>query len=271
MTEKTGQLYICATPIGNLEDITLRALRALKEVDLIAAEDTRHTLKLLSHYDIKTPMTSYHEHNKRQKGQQLMDKLLGGASIALVSDSGMPGISDPGNELILLCHDRKIPVTICPGASAGISALVLSGFSAQSYTFEGFLPRANQKRKAVLEQLANERRTIVLYEAPHRLAAALKELHAYLGDRQVAVVRELTKRFEEVKFGSFSEMAGFYEKNPPKGEFVLVIKGVAAAKEMFSVEHYIELGLTENEAMKKAAKDRGVAKNVVYKEYKIKK
>ena len=274
MTENKGQLYICATPIGNLEDITLRVLRILQEVDLIAAEDTRHTLKLLNHYDIKTPMTSYHEHNEAAKSAYLTNKLLGGANIALVSDSGMPGISDPGRELIRRCHQLQIPMQICPGASAGISALVLSGLCDGRHAFEGFLPRDKKKRKEILTNLATEHRTIILYEAPHRLLAALQELYDHLGDRQIAVVREITKKFEEVRQGDLSEMIEFYSKNAAKGEFVLIIEGCAPATQtwpddiMFHVEHYVEMGFSEMEAMKKAAKDRGVAKSEVYRTYK---
>jgi len=274
MIESKGQLYICATPIGNLEDITLRVLRILQEVDLIAAEDTRHTLKLLNHYDIKTPMTSYHEHNETNKATQLASKLLDGASIALVSDSGMPGISDPGHDLIKRCHELQIPVTICPGASAGISALVLSGISARRYAFEGFLPREKKKRREILGSLVNEVRTIILYEAPHRLLATLRELYEHLDERQIAIVREITKKFEEIKQESLTEMIEYYDKNPAKGEFVLIIEGAVKAVQdwpedvMFHVEHYVEMGLSEMEAMKKAAKDRGVAKSEVYRVYK---
>ncbi|MCL2574208.1 MAG: 16S rRNA (cytidine(1402)-2'-O)-methyltransferase [Defluviitaleaceae bacterium] len=275
MNEKKGQLYICATPIGNLEDITLRALRILQEVDLIAAEDTRHTLKLLNHYDIKTPMTSYHEHNETTKSKQLTDKLLGGTNIALVSDSGMPSISDPGHELIELCHELDIPVTICPGASAGISALVLSGMDTGKYAFEGFLPREKKKRSAVLVNLAKEQRTTVIYEAPHRLSSALKELYDNLGDRQIAVVREITKKFEEVRRGSLSEMVIHYSEHPPRGEFVLIIEGSEPVAKnypddiMFHVEHYLKMGYSEMDAMKKAAKDRGVSKSEIYRTYKV--
>ena len=269
-----GQLYICATPIGNLEDITLRVLRTLREVDLIAAEDTRHTLKLLNHYDIKTPMTSYHEHNEATKSESLTQKLLDGANIALVSDSGMPGISDPGRELIRKCHELQIPMQICPGASAGISALVLSGLCARRYAFEGFLPREKKKRRAALASIATEQRTIVLYEAPHRLLSALQELYEHLGDREIAVVREITKKFEEVRRGNLAEIIKYYDENAIKGEFVLVVKGSVPSVEnwpkdiMFHVEHYVEMGMSEMEAMKKAAKDRGVAKSEVYKAYK---
>ena len=274
MNENRGKLYICATPIGNLEDITLRVLRILQEVDLIAAEDTRHTLKLLNHYDIKTPLTSYHEHNEATKSESLTDRLLGGSNIALVSDSGMPGISDPGGALIRRCHELQIPVQICPGASAGISALVLSGLCARRYAFEGFLPREKKKRRETLVSLATEQRTIVLYEAPHRLLTVLQEIYEHLGDREIAVVREITKKFEEVRCGSLTEIIEHYSENVIKGEIVLIIEGAEPIVEnwpadiMFHVEHYVEMGLSEMEAMKRAAKDRGVAKSEIYKVYK---
>jgi len=273
--QKPGQLYICATPIGNLEDITLRVLRILREVDLIAAEDTRHTLKLLNHYDIKTPMTSYHEHNEQTKSENLVEKLMCGTNIALVSDSGMPGISDPGRELINRCHQLQIPMHICPGASAGISALVLSGFDSRRYAFEGFLPRDKKKRRASLANLVTEQRTIVIYEAPHRLLTALQELHKHLGDREIAVVREITKKFEEAKRRRLSEAIEHYSENAAKGELVLIVEGAEPAVEnwpediMFHVEHYVEMGMSEMDAMKKAAKDRGVAKSEIYKAYKL--
>ena len=280
--EKNGQLYICATPIGNLEDITLMVLRILKEVDFIAAEDTRHTLKLLNYYDIKTPITSYHEHNKLKKGKELLDKLMAGASIALVSDSGMPGISDPGRDIISLCHSMHIAVSVCPGASAGISALVISGFCSRRYAFEGFLPSQKKFRKAALESLAYETRTIILYESPHRLLTTLNELYQSLGDREIAIARELTKKFEEISFGQLSELLKHYEENLPKGEFVLIIKGAAQVKGIESlhqsfdgdviahVKHYVGMGSSEMDAMKKVAKDRGLSKGEVYRLYKIK-
>jgi len=275
MNEKNkGQLYICATPIGNLEDITLRVLRILREADLIAAEDTRHTLKLLNHYDIKTPMTSYHEHNEATKCRQLTDKLLSGTNIALVTDSGMPGISDPGHELIRRCHELQIPMQICPGASAGISALILSGLCTRRYAFEGFLPRDKKKRRAALTNLVSEQRTIVLYEAPHRLLSALQELHEHMGDREIAVVREITKKFEEVRRCSLSEAIKHFNANPARGEFVLIVEGAAPTVDnwpeniMFHVEHYVEMGMSEMDAMKRAAKDRGVSKSEIYRIYK---
>lgn len=272
MTDSQGVLYICATPIGNLEDITLRVLRVLGEADLIAAEDTRHTAKLLNHYEIKTPMTSYHENNKDSKGAYLLERLEGGSSVALVSDSGMPCISDPGRELVMLCHARGINVTVCPGASAGLSALVLSGFCARPHVFEGFLPKGGPARKKVLASLADEPRTIVLYEAPHRLLTTLADLEKALGNREMAAAREITKKFEEVIHGKISKIVDLYKDKPPKGEFVLVVKGLEKAQADYPEdlkEHlakYVSQGLSEKEAMKKAASDRGLAKSQVYNE-----
>ena len=273
---QTGGLYVCATPIGNLEDISLRVLRVLQEVDLIAAEDTRHSLKLLNHYSIKTPLTSYHEHNAQDKGKKLLDKLLSGTKIALVSDAGMPGISDPGTDLIHLCRINDIPITICPGATAGITALVLSGMDSRRYVFEGFLPHGKagkKKRKAVIDSLVGEHRTIVLYEAPHRLVSTMQELKEHLGDRQVSAVRELTKKYEEIKQGSLSELAEFYTENPPRGEFVLIIEAAPQTLKnwpddiVFHVEHYMQNGMKQMDAIKQAAKDRGVSKSKIYSQY----
>lgn len=276
--ENNGKLYVCATPIGNLEDITLRVLRVLREVDLIAAEDTRHTLQLLNHYGIKTPLTSYHEHNKGKKGRQIVDKLLNGLSLALVTDSGMPGISDPGYELISICHEEGIPVTICPGATAGISGLVLSGICPRRYVFEGFLPREGRQRKEALATLVKEYRTVVLYEAPHRLVVTLSDLLESLGERKAATVREITKKFEEVRKGNLTDLIRHYEENIPRGEFVIVLEGSSKSdnadypKDLTEhVEYHLINGLDEKDAMKKAAKDRGISKSEVYSMYKLKK
>jgi len=270
-----GTLYICATPIGNLEDITLRVLRVLAEVDLIAAEDTRHTLKLLNHYEIKTPLTSYHENNKNSKGGFLIQKLMDGANVALVSDSGMPAISDPGRDLVQLCYENEIAVTVCPGASAGLSALVLSGFKAQPHVFEGFLPRGDGDKREVLQLLAAERRTMIFYEAPHRLVETLKYMRQILGDRQIAVVREITKKYEEVKHGSISKMEQIFTDTPPKGEFVIVVENsTQIQKNEFPQdlnEHmqiYISQGFNEKQAMKMVASDRGIGKSAIYNELK---
>ncbi len=273
----TGTLFICGTPIGNIEDITLRCLRTLKECDLIAAEDTRQSVKLLNHYDIKTPLTSYHEHNKAEKGPKLLARLLEGKNIALVTDAGMPGISDPGEDMIRLCHENGVPVTVVPGATAAVTALVLSGLSSRSYVFEGFLPSGKNARKQVLEGLKNQTATIILYEAPHHLKNTLKELVDTLGSRPAACVKELTKRYENVNKLPLDELAAYYEQNEPKGEFVIVIEGreyrdieeekQAEAAQMTIEQHfkmYIDKGMDEKSAMKAVAKDRGIGKREVY-------
>ena len=270
-----GMLYICATPIGNLEDITLRVLRVLGEVELIAAEDTRHTAKLLAHYEIKTPMTSYHENNKVEKGAYLIERMLDGANIALVSDSGMPCISDPGRELVFACYEAGIVVTVCPGASAGLTGLVLSGFRARPHVFEGFLPRDKSNRKKLLFALANETRTMVFYEAPHRLLATLAEMHEHLGNRKIALCRELTKKFEEVMHGTISEVMNNFSNKQPKGEFVIVMEGTDGTPTQYfnditsHVEQYLNQGYSEMEAMKLVAKDRGLSKRQVYGKIKV--
>lgn len=275
-------LYVCGTPIGNLEDITLRVLRILKEVDLIAAEDTRQSVKLLNYYNIKTPLTSYHEHNKESKGPQLIAKLKEGIDIAIVTDAGMPGISDPGEDLIRLCYENDIEVTVVPGATAVVTALVLSGLNARSYIFEGFLPKNKKQRKEVLERAKNEVRTIVFYEAPHHLKQTLKELYEYCGNRNAAVVRELTKKHETVQRATLGEIKEYYDENEPKGEFVIVIEGADVSdikseenikfENMTVTEHfemYISQGMDEKTAMKTVAKDRGIGKRDVYNEVKI--
>ncbi len=274
-------LYVCGTPIGNLEDITLRALRTLEEVDLIAAEDTRQSVKLLNHYNIKTPLTSYHEHNKEAKGHQLISMLKDGKNIAIVTDAGMPGISDPGEDLIRLCYENNVDVTVVPGATAVITALVLSGLNARSYIFEGFLPKNKKQRKEILEKLKNETRTTVFYEAPHHLVNTLEEIYEYAGNRNAAVVRELTKKHETVERNSLSNILEHFKNNEPKGEFVIVVEGAsvsdviaekaAAFDEMTILEHfnkYIAEGLDEKSAMKAVAKDRGIGKRDVYNEVK---
>lgn len=274
-------LYICGTPIGNMEDITLRAIRILGEVDLIAAEDTRQSVKLLNHFDIKTPLTSYYEHNKETKGPQLINMLKEGKNIALVTDAGMPCISDPGEDLIRLCYENDIEVTAVPGPTAVITALALSGLSTRSYIFEGFLPKNKKQRAEVLSRLENETRTTVFYEAPHHLLNTLKDIYEYAGDRQAAVERELTKRHEKVNRGSLKEIISYFENNEPRGEFVIVVDGVskedikasrmAEINEMPITEHfnsYIAKGMDEKSAMKQVAKDRGIGKRDVYKEIK---
>ena len=272
-----GTLYLCATPIGNLEDITLRVLRLLKECDVIAAEDTRHTLGLLNHFDIHTPLTSYHEHNKVQKGAKLIEMLKEGKNIALVTDAGMPGISDPGADMVALCREEGINVTVAPGAIAGITALVLSGLPTRRFSFEGFLPYDKKERREVLKSIEKETRTIIFYEAPHHLKDTLKELYNTLGDRNVACIRELTKRYEEVKKEPLSTLIKYYDENQPKGEFVVIVEGLSreelrkseieSFEEMTIEDHmlmYTEKGMSEKDAMKQVAKDRGVSKRDIY-------
>ncbi len=274
----SGTLYLCATPIGNLEDMTFRAVRILQEVDLIAAEDTRNSVKLLNHFDIHTPMTSYHEYNKYDKGRRLVEKLLEGSSIALITDAGTPGISDPGEELVKMCHDAGICVTAVPGPAACITALTISGLPTRRFVFEAFLPSDKKERENVLRTLEREQRTIVVYEAPHRLIKTLKLLAERLGgERRVSVCRELTKRHETVFRASLAEAASYYDVNEPKGECVLVIEGMsreAAEQEERGkwadmsiedhMEYYLSQGLDRKEAMKRTAKDRGVPKREIY-------
>lgn len=278
--EKSGILYLCATPIGNLEDITLRTLRVLKAVDLIAAEDTRHSLKLLNHFGIKTPMTSYHEHNKIEKARYLVEQLKKGLSVALITDAGTPGISDPGEELVRQCYEAGVPLTALPGPAACITALITSGLETRRFCFEAFLPYDKKERARVLEELRGETRTIVLYEAPHHLRKTLAELKETLGgERHLTVCRELTKRFEERLPVTLEEAVMFYEQNEPRGEFVLVIQGrdireleAEKVRDWGRVpleEHlrqYLSLGLSKKEAMKQMAKDRGVSRRDIYQE-----
>ena len=221
----TGTLYLCATPIGNLEDITFRVLRTLKEVDLIAAEDTRNSIKLLNHFEIKTPMTSYHEFNKIEKAYQLVDKIKAGQNVALITDAGTPGISDPGEDIVRICYEEGVPVTSLPGAAACITALTMSGRPTRRFAFEAFLPRDKKQRQEVIEELKNETRTIILYEAPHHLVKTITELYNALGDRELTVCRELTKKHEEKQQTTFSELLEYSKENEPRGEYVLVICG----------------------------------------------
>lgn len=274
-----GILYLCATPIGNLEDMTFRVIRALKEVDLIAAEDTRNSIKLLNHFEIKTPMTSYHEYNKIEKGHKLVEKLQEGMNIALITDAGTPGISDPGEELVKMCYEAGIEVTSLPGAAACITALTLSGLSTRRFAFEAFLPTDKKEHQEVLKELQEETRTMILYEAPHRLLKTLKELEEVFGsDRKLTVCRELTKKHETAFQTTFSEAIAHYEETEPRGECVLVIEGksreqirqeeVDKWEEMSLKEHmdfYEKQGIDRKEAMKRVAKDRGMAKRDVYK------
>ena len=267
---KTGKLYLCATPIGNLEDITLRVLRTLKEVDLIAAEDTRNSIKLLNHFDIKTPMTSYHEYNKIDKGHVLVEKMLAGTDIALITDAG--------EELAAMCYEAGIEVTSLPGPAACITALTLSGLHTRRFAFEAFLPADKKERKIILEELSNETRTIILYEAPHRLVRTLGELREALGNRRMTLCRELTKKHETAFRTTIDDLIGFYKDEKPLGECVLVIEGRsrsemeaekrASWEEISIPEHvamYEQQGNSRKDAMKLAAKDRGVSKRDIYK------
>lgn len=268
-----GILYICPTPIGNLEDITIRTLKVLEEVDLIAAEDTRHTLKLLNHYDIKKPLISYHEHNKKVKGELLLEKLREGIKIALVTDAGMPGISDPGEDIIKLCIQNEIEIVALPGATASILALILSGFPTDKFVFEGFLPSKDKDRKNRLEELKNEKRTIILYEAPHRLQSLLRDMLEVFGNRNISISRELTKIHEETFRGTISEAQEKFSQNV-KGEFVIVVEGTKSTEEdpyenisiKDHIKAYMEEGLSKKEAVKKVARERNIPKNLVYKE-----
>ena len=275
-----GMLYLCATPIGNLEDITFRVLRTLKEVDLIAAEDTRNSIKLLNHFEIKTPMTSYHEFNKVEKAKVLVQKLLSGKNIAVITDAGTPGISDPGEELVRHSHEAGIKVTSLPGAAACITALTMSGRPTRRFAFEAFLPADKQERKEVLSELVNETRTIIIYEAPHRLVRTLKELEQVLGkERQLTICKELTKRYENTFLTTIQEALSYYDINEPRGEYVLVIEGKKrsdiikekqAEWESMSIKDHVDMyigqGMDKKEAMKAVAKDRGVSKRDIYQE-----
>ncbi len=273
----SGTLYLCATPIGNLEDITLRCIRILKEADLIAAEDTRNSIKLLNHFGIKTPMTSYHEYNKAGKGHKLVERLKAGEDVALITDAGTPGISDPGEDLVKLCREEGIPVTAVPGAAACITALTISGLPTRRFAFEAFLPADKKERQAVLKEMENESRTMVVYEAPHRLVRTLKNLKEVLGNRRIRICRELTKKHEDVFAATIEEAAAYYEQQEPRGECVIVIEGksreeLAAGErarweEMSIAEHmeyYMDGGMEKKEAMKQVARDRGVGKREIY-------
>ena len=275
-----GKLYLCATPIGNLDDMTFRVLETLKSVDLIAAEDTRNSIKLLNHFDIHTEMTSYHEYNKYDKAQYLIQKMQEGLDIALITDAGTPAISDPGEVLVDECHKAGIIVTSLPGPAACITALTLSGLSTRRFCFEGFLPSATEDkkgRKRILEDLKDESRTMIVYEAPHHLKAALDDLYEALGDRRISICRELTKKFEEVRPTTIADAISFYKENEPRGEYVLVIEGKSLEEqeeekrsswqEMSIEDHmkyYEDQGISHKDAMKKVAADRGVGKREIY-------
>ncbi len=273
----TGTLYICATPIGNLQDMTPRVVETLRMVDVIAAEDTRNSIRLLNHFDIHTPMTSYHEYNKIGKARQLVGQLQGGQNIALITDAGTPAISDPGEVLVQMCQEGGVPVTSLPGPSACITALTLSGLSTRRFCFEGFLPADRKEKRMVLQELARESRTMVLYEAPHHLVRTLEELKETLGDRHVTLCRELTKKFETVMPTTLDGALEHYTREQPKGEYVLVVQGksreekrkeeIVSWEELGIEEHmalYERQGVDHKEAMKQVAKDRGVSKREIY-------
>lgn len=272
-----GKLFLCATPIGNLGDMTPRVIETLETVDVIAAEDTRNSIKLLNHFNIKTPMTSYHEYNKVEKAENLIAQMQAGKNIALITDAGTPAISDPGEVLVQKCQEAGIVVTSLPGPAACITALTLSGLSTRRFCFEGFLPADKKERKAVLEDLKIESRTMILYEAPHHLKGTLKELYDALGNRRITLCRELTKKFETIFPTTLEEALEYYESNDPRGEYVLVLEGKshqqkaeekqALALEIPIEEHmkmYEDKGIDRKEAMKLVAKDRGISKRDVY-------
>lgn len=273
----SGTLYLCATPIGNLQDMTERVLLTLKEVDLIAAEDTRNRIRLLNHFEIRTPMTSYHEYNKVEKAHYLVAQLLTGKNIALITDAGTPAISDPGEVLVAECQKAGVPVTSLPGCCACVTALTLSGLSTRRFCFEGFLPTDKKEKAFVLEELARETRTMILYEAPHHLKRTLSELLETLGERRITLCRELTKKFETIMPTTLEGAADYYEENEPKGEYVLVIEGKSRKEieeeqqkswESMSIEEhmafYEKQGIDRKSAMKKVAADRGVGKREIY-------
>lgn len=272
-----GTLYLCATPIGNLEDMTFRVIRTLKEVELIAAEDTRNTIKLLNHFEIKTPMTSYHEYNKIDKARYLVEKMLSGTNIALVTDAGTPGISDPGEEIVKQAYKAGITVTSLPGACACVTALTLSGLSTRRFAFEAFLPTDKKERKIILESLKTETRTTIIYEAPHHLKATLSELYSYIGDRKITLCKELTKLHETVQQMTIASAIEYYGTTAPKGEYVMVIEGISQQEleeksiqewEKITIEEhmnkYLTQGMDKKAAMKQVALDRGIPKREVY-------
>ncbi len=277
MSDMTGTLFLCATPIGNLSDMTPRVIETLQEADVIAAEDTRNSMKLLNYFDIKTPMTSYHEYNKVEKADQIITWLQAGKNIALITDAGTPAISDPGEILVAKCMEAGIPVTSLPGSCACITALTLSGLPTRRFCFEGFLPADKKERKYILEELKNETRTIILYEAPHHLKKTLKQLYEELGERRVTLCRELTKKFETVFPTTLEEALCFYEENEPRGEYVIVLEGISRRHlqkekqqmwESLTIEEHMQKyesqGMEKKEAMKKVAADRGISKRDVY-------
>ena len=272
-----GILYLCATPIGNLGDITVRVIETLQNVDLIAAEDTRNSIKLLNHFNIKVPMTSYHEYNKIEKARELIDKISSGMNIALITDAGTPAISDPGETLVQMCQEADIKVTSLPGASACITALTLSGLSTRRFSFEGFLPADKKERKEILEEMYNESRTMIVYEAPHHLMKALQDIYVVLGNRRITLCRELTKKFETILPTTLEDALIKYTEEEPRGEYVIVIEGVSLKDKKkekmdswqeMAIEQHMEIyendGIDHKEAMKLVAKDRGISKRDVY-------
>ena len=272
-----GTLFLCATPIGNLKDMTPRVVETLGQVDVIAAEDTRNSIKLLNHFEIKTPMTSYHEYNKVEKAKQLIGQLQAGKNIALITDAGTPAISDPGEVLVQMCHEAGVQVTSLPGPAACITALTLSGLSTRRFCFEGFLPSEKKEKLEILEELKEETRTMILYEAPHHLVRTLEELYQTLGNRRITLCRELTKKFETVIPTTLEAALAMYEEEQPRGEYVLVLEGKSlqekkkeqiASWETMSIEEHMEYytsqGMDEKNAMKQVAKDRGVSKRDIY-------
>ena len=276
-TSETGTLYLCATPIGNLEDMTFRVIKTLKEVDLIAAEDTRNTIKLLNHFEIKTPMTSYHEYNKIDKAKYLVEKMLNGTNIALVTDAGTPGISDPGEEIVKQAYQAGITVTSLPGACACITALTLSGLSTRRFSFEAFLPTDKKERKFILDSLKTETRTTIIYEAPHHLKSTLAELYSYIGNRKITLCRELTKLHETIQQMTLESAIEYYNTTAPKGEYVMVIEGISHRQleeqsiqewEKITIQEHMDIYLTQGmdkkSAMKQVAADRGIPKREVY-------
>lgn len=275
MNEKPtpGILYVVSTPIGNLGDMTYRAVNTLKEVDLIAAEDTRTTHNLLAHYDIATPATPYHQHNVRKKTEKLIGELMSGKNVAVVSDAGTPGISDPGHELVEACIDKGITITGIPGPNAMIDALVISGIATLRFSFEGFPPRQSRDRKSLFRALASEPRTMVFYESPHRILASLKDMQHHWGDRKIAVVREATKKFEEVRRGVLPEIIEYFTEKTPRGEFVIVIEGASDAggeivDETGEIEsligEYVASGMSERDAVKRVTAEKQASRREVY-------
>lgn len=279
MERQSGKLYLCPTPIGNLDDITFRTLKILKSVDLIAAEDTRHSIRLLNHFEIKKPLTSYHEHNKQEKGKILIEKILNGEDIALVTDAGMPAISDPGEDLVKLAIEENIEIVALPGPTAFVLALVVSGFSTRRFIYEGFLSSSKKDRRQDLEKFKSETRTVILYESPHRLKDLLKDIETVLGERELSISREITKKYEEVFRGNIRECIDKFTEEDPRGEFIVVLKGVSQEKvddekkeewQNLSIREHIilcmESGLDKKNSIKKVTRERKIPKNEVYQE-----